>query len=34
MNQSIYDKKIYKTKKKIMFFDPNNTKFKKLLCAV
>lgn len=33
MNQSIFDKKIYKIKKKIMFFDPNNTKFKKLLIS-
>lgn len=34
MNQSTFDKKINKAKKKIMFFDPNNSKFKKLLCAV
>ncbi len=34
MKQSAFKKKINKNKKSIMFFDPNNTKFKKLLCAV
>ena len=33
MKQSTFDKKIYKIKSKIMFFDPNNTKFKRLLIS-
>lgn len=34
MKQSTFNKKIKKIKNKIMFYDPKNTKFKKLICVV
>ena len=34
MKQSHFNRKIKVIKKKIMFYDPKNTKFKKLLCVV
>ena len=34
MNQSLFNKKIKNFKNKTMFFDPKNSKFKRLLCAV
>ena len=34
MKQSEFNRKIKVIKKKIMFYDPKNTKFKKLLCVV
>jgi len=34
MKQSLFNKKIKNFKNKIMFFDPKNSKFKRLLCVV
>ena len=34
MRQSTFDKKIKNIREKIMDYDPENSKFKRLLCAV